>query len=118
MAFSVTELAIVCGCQHSTRCVRILRRNIDQLGISRNFSILDSTDQLSVVKNVMKDENIDTKRFEPRAVLNAISSAKRMYSGTIMQVKSMKIILTKTIARVYKGYEKDYAAIKASILMT
>lgn len=77
-------------------CVRILRRNIDQLGISRNFSILDSTDQLSVIKNVMKDENIDTKRFEPRAILNAISSAKtNVKLRTIMQVKSMKITLTK-----------------------
>ncbi|RKI99286.1 ATP-dependent DNA helicase PcrA, partial [Butyricicoccus sp. 1XD8-22] len=50
-------------------CVRILRRNIDRIGISKNFSILDSADQLSVVKNVLKQLNIDSKRFEPRAIL-------------------------------------------------
>ncbi|MGE7930035.1 DNA helicase PcrA [Lysinibacillus xylanilyticus] len=89
-------------------CVRILRRNIDQLGISRNFSILDSTDQLSVIKNVMKDENFDTKRFEPRAILNAISSAKNEcktaddYAGQINENNPYE----KTIARVYQGYEK------------
>ena len=57
-------------------CVRILRRNIDKLGYSKTFSILDSTDQLSVVKNIMKDINIDPKQYEPRAILSAISSAK------------------------------------------
>ena len=38
-------------------CVRILRRNIDQLGFSKNFSILDTTDQLTVIKNVLKQQN-------------------------------------------------------------
>ena len=89
-------------------CVRILRRNVDQLGISRNFSILDSTDQLSVIKNVMKDENIDPKRFEPRAILNAISAAKNEcitadeYAGQMNDKNPYE----QTVARVYKGYEK------------
>ncbi len=89
-------------------CVRILRRNIEQLGISRNFSILDSTDQLSVIKNVLKDENIDPKRFEPRAILNAISSAKNEcitadeYAAQINEHNPYE----KTVALVYKGYEK------------
>lgn len=89
-------------------CVRILRRNIDQLGISRNFSILDSTDQLSVIKNVMKEENIDPKRFEPRAILNAISAAKNEcitaddYAGQMNDKNPYE----QTVARVYKGYEK------------
>ena len=45
-------------------CVRILRRDIDRLGYSRNFTILDSTDQQSVIKNILKDKNIDSKQFE------------------------------------------------------
>lgn len=57
-------------------CVRILRRDIDRLGYNRNFTILDTGDQLSVIKQCQKDLNIDTKKFDPRAILAAISSAK------------------------------------------
>ena len=57
-------------------CVRILRRDIDRIGFSKNFSILDTTDQLTVIKNVLKEQNIDPKQYDPRSMLNAISSAK------------------------------------------
>ncbi|MBP1930085.1 DNA helicase PcrA [Ammoniphilus resinae] len=57
-------------------CVRILRRDIDRLGYSRSFSILDSSDQLSVIKQCQKELNIDPKKFDPRAILSVISSAK------------------------------------------
>ncbi len=57
-------------------CVRMLRRDIDRLGYKRNFSILDTTDQLSVIKGVLKDKNIDPKKFDPRAILGSISNAK------------------------------------------
>lgn len=89
-------------------CVRILRRNIDRIGISKNFSILDSSDQLSVVKNVLKELNIDSKRFEPRAILNAISSAKNecitadMYKANSNPNNPYE----KVISQVYEGYEK------------
>ncbi|MDM5335278.1 DNA helicase PcrA [Ureibacillus composti] len=89
-------------------CVRILRRNIERIGISKNFSILDSADQLSVVKNVSKELNIDSKRFEPRAILNAISSAKNecitsdMYKAKMNPNNPYESV----IAQVYEGYEK------------
>ncbi|RHW32082.1 DNA helicase PcrA [Lysinibacillus yapensis] len=89
-------------------CVRILRRNIDQIGFSKNFSILDSSDQLTVVKNVVKELNIDPKRFEPRAILNAISSAKNecitadMYKANSNPNNPYE----KVISQVYEGYEK------------
>lgn len=57
-------------------CVRILRRDIDRLGFSRNFTILDTTDQLSVIKNILKDKNLDPKKNDPRAILGSISGAK------------------------------------------
>jgi len=57
-------------------CVRILRRDIDRLGYRRSFSILDSGDQLSVIKQCQKELNVDPKKFDPRAILSAISSAK------------------------------------------
>lgn len=57
-------------------CVRILRRDIDRIGYSRNFTILDPTDQLSVVKQILKQQNLDPKKFEPRTILGMIGSAK------------------------------------------
>lgn len=89
-------------------CVRILRRNIDRIGYSKSFSILDSADQLSVVKNVMKSLNIDPKKFEPRAILSMISAAKN--EG--ITVEGFKANMNKhnpyeeTAAKVYEGYEK------------
>ncbi len=59
-------------------CVRILRREIEALGYARGFTILDDSDQLAVVKRILKDMNVDVKRFEPRAVLSEISNAKNL----------------------------------------
>ena len=52
-------------------CVRILRRDIDRIGYNPNFTILDSSDQLSVVKQVLKDLNIDPKKFDPTCDVGA-----------------------------------------------
>lgn len=89
-------------------CVRILRRDIDKLGFSKSFSILDTTDQLSVIKNVLKQQNLDPKKYEPRTILNAISSAKNEcitateFAGNANPHNPYE----KTIAEVYEGYEK------------
>src|SRR5699024_2879557 len=55
-------------------CVRILRRDIERIGYSRNFSIIDTSDQQSVMKQVLKDLNIDPKQYDPRAMLAMISN--------------------------------------------
>ncbi|MBQ8816469.1 MAG: DNA helicase PcrA [Lachnospiraceae bacterium] len=60
---------------HAT-CVRILRRYADRLGYDNNFTIYDTDDQKSVMKDICKKLNIDTKMFKERAILGAISSAK------------------------------------------
>jgi len=57
-------------------CVRILRREINKLGYNTNFVIFDTSDQRTLIKNILKELNIDTKKFNPRAVLGTISSAK------------------------------------------
>ncbi len=57
-------------------CVRILRRDIDKLGFASSFTIYDSDDSLRVVKDCLKDLNIDEKQFPPRSVLGYISRAK------------------------------------------
>ena len=60
---------------HST-CVRILRRYIDRLGFDTSFSIYDTDDQKSVMKEVCKKLQIDTKVYRERMLLGAISHAK------------------------------------------
>lgn len=57
-------------------CVRILRRHIDLIGFDTNFTIYDTDDQKSVMKDILKRNEIDTKILKERAVLSAISSAK------------------------------------------
>lgn len=87
-------------------CVRILRRDIDRIGYSRNFTILDSGDQLTVIKNIMKDRNMDTKKFEPRAFLGAISSAKNELVTPKQYSENVGDYYSRQIAEVYKEYQK------------
>ena len=60
---------------HST-CVRILRRHIDRIGFDTNFTIYDADDSKTVMKDICKRLNIDTKMYKERSLLAAISSAK------------------------------------------
>ena len=91
---------------HST-CVRILRRFIDHLGYDNAFTIYDSDDQKSLMKDICKQLNIDTKKYKERTFLNAISSAKdelktpEQYADEIAKEYSKKIF-----GRVYKEYQK------------
>src|SRR6476646_397859 len=57
-------------------CARLLRREAPAIGLSRDFVIYDSADQLSVVKQALKDLNIDDSFIQPRAALSRISHAK------------------------------------------
>ncbi len=87
-------------------CVRILRRDADRIGINRNFSILDSSDQLSVIKQILKDQNIDSKKFEPRSLLGAISSAKNILDSPEKFAEKADGPFEEIAADVYKEYQK------------
>ncbi|WP_425457168.1 DNA helicase PcrA [Aquibacillus sediminis] len=87
-------------------CVRILRRDIDRIGYSSNFSILDSGDQLTVIKNIVKELNIDPKKFEPRAILGAISSAKNELVSPEEYSQKVGNFYDQQIAKVYEKYQK------------
>ena len=63
------------GTFHSI-CVRILRRNIERIGFNSSFIIFDTSDQKTLVKQCMKDLQIDDKMFNDRAVITEISNAK------------------------------------------
>nr|WP_282034471.1 DNA helicase PcrA [Metabacillus indicus] len=87
-------------------CVRILRRDIDRIGISRNFSILDTTDQLSVIKQILKDRNIDPKKFDPRSMLGSISNAKNELITPEEFEKTAGGMYEQVASDVYKDYQK------------
>ncbi len=88
-------------------CVRILRKDIDRIGFTSNFSILDSGDQLSVIRGCMKDLNIDTKKFEPKAVQAVISSAKNELIDPVrFETKAGSDYFQKVASDVYKMYQK------------
>ncbi|WP_217562189.1 DNA helicase PcrA [Paenibacillus sp. GbtcB18] len=87
-------------------CVRILRRDIDRIGFTSNFSILDSGDQLSVIKTCMKELNIDTKKFEPKAVQAAISTAKNELVTPQRFEQKIGDYFDGLVAKVYTLYQK------------
>lgn len=87
-------------------CVRILRRDIDRIGINRNFTILDSTDQLSVIKGIVKDLNIDSKKFDPRGILGKISSAKNELISAEKFSEFVGNYYDDVVSKVYIEYEK------------
>ena len=57
-------------------CLRILRRHADMLGYSNSFIVYDPVDTKAVIKSVLKDQNVDEKKFTPNSILGAISHAK------------------------------------------
>lgn len=91
-------------------CVRILRKDIERIGFSSNFSILDSTDQLSVVRNIMKDNNVDVKKIEPKSVQAAISGAKNELIAPDKYEQTAGDYFQKIVATVYSQYQKRLKA--------
>jgi len=87
-------------------CVRILRKDIERIGFTSNFSILDSTDQLSVIRNCMKELNIDTKKFEPKAVQAVISASKNELITPGQYEQKVGDYFEGLIAKVYKMYQR------------
>lgn len=92
---------------HAT-CVRILRRYIDRLGFDNNFTIYDSDDQKSLMKDICKRLQIDTKTHKERAILAAISAAKDELIGPEEFERShMADFGKRKIAEAYKEYQKQ-----------
>ncbi|MEB6549823.1 DNA helicase PcrA [Heyndrickxia sporothermodurans] len=87
-------------------CVRILRRDIDRIGFNRNFTILDPTDQQSVVKGILKDKNIDPKKFDARSILGTISSAKNELVDPEEYSKLVGGYYEQVVSDVYEEYQK------------
>ena len=95
---------------HST-CVRRLRRHIDLLGYDTNFTIYDADDQKTLMKDVCKYLQIDTKVYKERNLLAAISSAKdKLITPEEYELNAAGDFGKQKIAKVYKEYEKQLRA--------
>ncbi len=86
--------------------LRLLRENYNILGYDRNFTIMDADDSLTVVKKILKDMNLDTKIYSPKAIKNTISSCKNDLVSPEQYKKYTVSDYEETIYNVYKRYEK------------
>jgi len=92
-------------------CVRILRRHIDLLGFDTNFTIYDTDDQKTLMKDVCKLLQIDTKIFRERSLLAAISQAKNeLITPEEFRIQAQGDFSRQKIASVYEEYEKQMRA--------
>lgn len=91
---------------HST-CVRILRRDIEKIGFDRSFVIFDSADQQTVIKDCLKELNLNDKNFPPRAMMDAVSKAKNelIDSNTYVKMYASDYRMSK-IASIYELYQR------------
>lgn len=88
-------------------CVRILRRDADKIGYSRNFSIADSSEQVTLIKHIEKDLNINPKQYNPRAILSAISNAKNdLLNPKDFEAASGNRPFDQVVSEIYKEYQK------------
>ena len=94
-------------------CVRILRAEIDRFGITKSFSIYDDTDSKRLLSLVMRDQQLDPKRFPVRAVMNAISGWKNELVDFETAKEQAASPVEKTNAEVYEDYQSRLRAANA-----
>lgn len=88
-------------------CVRILRRHIDRIGFANEFTIYDTDDQKTVMKNICKRLDVNTKIYKERALLGAISSAKDELIGVSeYALNAANDMNQRTYAMVYREYQE------------
>lgn len=87
-------------------CVRILRRDVERLGFPSRFSIYDQADAVRLVGYVIRDLNLDPKRFPPRSVHAAISAAKNDNISAAVYADQAQQIFERKISDVYFEYQK------------
>ncbi|MCI1986447.1 MAG: DNA helicase PcrA [Lactobacillus sp.] len=87
-------------------CVRILRRDIEKLGYNRAFTIADPAEQLTLIKHILADMNLDPKRYDPKAILSTISNAKNELLTPKDYAAQAASPFEKIVVSVYQEYQK------------
>lgn len=88
-------------------CVRILRRDIDKLGFNTAFTIADPGEQRTLMKRICAELNIDTKKFDPRQILSAISNAKNAMLTPDEYEKRYQDPFRKMVGKAYRIYQRE-----------
>lgn len=97
------------GTFHSV-CGKILRRNAERIGYSQHFTIYDTDDQRRVVKEILKQKEIDDRLFPPKSVLSAISKAKdKLKTPAELKAEAGNDLRRQTMAELYRIYQKRLA---------
>ncbi|CAM3156054.1 DNA helicase PcrA [Lactococcus laudensis] len=88
-------------------CVRILRRDADHIGYNRNFTIVDPGEQRTLMKRILKELNVDPKKFTERTILGTISNSKNDLVTAESYAKNANYLYTEIVAKAYKCYETE-----------
>ena len=88
-------------------CVRILRREADHIGYNRNFTIVDPGEQRTLMKRILKNLNLDPKKWNERAILGTISNAKNDLIDEVAYAKMAGDMYTEIVAKCYTAYQKE-----------
>lgn len=88
-------------------CVKFLRRDIDKIGYEKSFTIYDTADQQTVLKDCLKELDLDDKKYPPRKVLSIISSAKdKLVSADEFESSAKSDFYLNNVARIYRLYQR------------
>ena len=88
-------------------CVRILRREADHIGYNRNFTIVDPSEQRTLMKRILKNLNLDPKKWNERAILGTISNAKNDLIDEVAYANMAGDMYTEIVAKCYTAYQKE-----------
>lgn len=94
-------------------CVRILRREADQIGYNRSFTISDPGEQQTLMKRILKRQNIDPKKYNPRAILSEISNAKNKLQNEAEFRAQASDYFGKIVADCYDDYQRELRTAQA-----
>ncbi|MBF0786515.1 MULTISPECIES: DNA helicase PcrA [unclassified Streptococcus] len=88
-------------------CVRILRRDADHIGYNRNFTIVDPGEQRTLMKRILKNLNLDPKKWSERSILGTISNAKNDLLDEVAYESQAGDFYTQIVAKCYAAYQKE-----------
>ena len=95
-------------------CVRILRRDIDRIGFDKDFTIYDTDDSKRVIKDILKELNLDEKTFQPKSILSVISSSKDKYENPEEFAAKHNNEMDWKMARIAKVYARYTQKLRAA----
>ena len=87
-------------------CVKILRQHIDLLGYNKNFTILDTSEQKTIIKNIVKELNLSEDSYQPNNILKIISNSKNSMISVNEMKAQARFGFMKNVAEIYEYYQK------------